>query len=291
MAATGRAYWQGFLRLSLVSVAVEVFNAEDKRSDIGFHQIHKPTGKRIKYAKTVEGVGEVTSGEIASGYEIDDDVHIIMEPEEIDAVRLESKKTIELSQFVELSEVDPRYFEQPYYVTPSDEYATEGYLVIREALRKTGKMGLGQLTSGGREHLIGILPLESGLMLVRLRYADEVKPAQPFFKDLPKMRLDHEMVDLATELITKKSGRFQPGDFADHYVSELKKLIEQKASGKSIAPVPEEDTGESNVVNLMDALRSSLGKSGGASSKPKKAAAKKSDSKKAKVQGRRSRSK
>lgn len=261
MAASGRAYWQGFLRLSLVSIAVEVFNAEDKRSEISFHQIHKPTGKRVQYTKSVEGIGAVDADEIVSGYEVDKDVHIVLEPEEISAVRLESKKTIELAHFVDLDEVDPRYYEQPYYIAPSDDYATEGYLVIREALRKTGKMGLGQMTAGGREHLIGVVPLETGLMLVRLRYFNELKPLQSFFGDLPKMRLDHEMVDLATELITRKTGHFKPEDFEDHYATELKKLIEQKAHGKSIVTTPEPESEPSNVVNLIDALRSSLGNS------------------------------
>jgi DNA end-binding protein Ku len=258
MAASGRAYWQGFLRLSLVSIAVEVFNAEDKRSEISFNQIHKPTGKRIHYTKTIEGGGEVDPDDIASGYAIDKDVYIIMEPEEIDAVRLESKKTIELSQFVDLSDVDPRYFEQPYYIVPTDEYATEGYLVIREALRKTGKMGVGQLTASGREHLIGVSPLENGLMLSRLRYANEIKSSSQFFKELPKMRLDHEMVDLATELIDKKAVRFNPEEFKDHYAAELKQLIEQKAKGHTIVAEPEPEPERGKVVNLMDALRSSL---------------------------------
>lgn len=254
-----RAYWQGYLRLSLVSIAVEVVNAEDKRSAISFHKIHRPTGKRVHYTKTVEGVGEVDSDDIASGYELDKDVYVVMDPDEIDAVRLESKKTIELDSFVDLGDVDPRYFEQPYYVVPSDKYATEGYLVIREALAKTGRMGIGQLTAGGREHLIGVLPLESGLMLNRLRYEDEIKPASSFFKEIPKMRLDHEMVDLATELIEKKSGRFEPGDYEDHFATELRKLIEQKAKGKKIVSEPEPEPEEENVVDLMEALRSSLG--------------------------------
>ena len=269
MPATGRAYWQGYLRLSLVSIAVELFNAEDRKSNIGFHQIHKPSGKRIHYTKTVEGKGEVDSDDIVSGYEVEDDTYIIMEPDEIDAVRLESKKTIELTQFVTLDEVDPRFFEQPYYVVPGDEYAAEGYLVIREALKKTGKMALGQLTAGGREHLVGVMPLDNGLMLNRLRYANEVKRQDPFFKDLPKMRLDHEMVDLATELIERKSGRFRPEVFEDHYATELRKLIEQKARGKEIVVEPEAESDRSNVVDLMEALRNSLGSGAGKSAQSK----------------------
>ena len=258
-----RAYWKGFLRLSLVSVSVEAFNAEDRKADISFHQIHRPTGKRVHYAKVVEGVGEVPASEIVSGYEIEKDVNVLMEPDEIDAVKLESKRTIELTQFVAADEVDPRHFEQPYYLTPGDDYAAEGYLVIREALKKTGTMGLGQLTAGGREHLVGIMPLEQGLMLNRLRYSDEVKASAQFFADLPRMKLDHEMVDLATELIERKKGRFRPESFTDHYGSELRKLIARKAKGDDIVTAPEPEPARGQVINLMDALRDSLTRGGG----------------------------
>lgn len=268
-----RAYWKGFLRLSLVSVAVEAYNAEDRKAAIGFHQIHRPTGKRVHYAKVVEGVGDVPADEIVSGYEIEKGENVLMEPEEIEAVKLESRKTIELTQFVALEEVDPRYIEQPYYLTPGDDYAAEGYLVIREALLKTGTMGLGQLTAGGREHLVGIAPLEQGLMLNRLRYADEVRPCKAFFSGLPRLKLDHEMVDLATELIERKTGHFRPENFEDHYETELRKLITRKAKGERIVTEPEPEPPRSNVINLLDALRDSLDR-GGSTHKPAKAAAK-----------------
>ena len=268
-----RAYWKGFLRLSLVSIAVEVFNAEDRKADVSFHQIHKPTGKRVHYTKTVEGVGEIAAKDIVSGYEIDKGEYVIMEPAEIDAVKLESKRTIELSQFVPLADVDPRYFEQPYYVTPGDEYAAEGYLIIREALKKTGTIGVGQLTAGGREHLIGVAPLEQGLMLNRLRYEGEVRPIKQYFSDLPKLKLDHEMVDLATELIERKQGRFRPEAFEDHYETELRKLVQRKAKGEKIVAEPEPELPKGNVINLMDALRDSLNKGRTAKSVPVRKAA------------------
>jgi len=271
-----RAYWKGFLRLSLVSISVEIYNAEDRKADVSFHQIYRPNGKRVHYAKTVEGVGEVEAKDIVSGYEVGKGEYVLMEPDEIDAVKLESKRIIELSQFVPAGEVDPRYFEQPYYVTPADEYAAEGYLVIREALRKTGTIGVGQLTAGGREHLIGVAPLEAGLMLNRLRYANELRPDRQFFSDLPKLKLDHEMVDLASELIERKQGRFRPEAFEDHYETELRKLIQRKAKGEKIVAEPEPEPPKGNVINLMDALRDSLKKPGAReqSAPPRKAAAK-----------------
>ena len=266
MASRPRPYWKGFLRLSLVSIAVEVFNAEEKRGDVAFHQIHKPTGKRVNYSKIVEGVGKIETADIVKGFEIEKDEYVILEPEEIEAVRLESKRTVDLVQFVDREDIDPRYFEQPYYILPADDNALEGYLVIREALRKTGKIGLGQMTSGGREHLVAVTPLDQGLMMERLRYADEIKTSKEFFGELGKPRLDSEMVGLATELIERKASSFDPSKFKDSYETELRKIINLKSKGKRIvAEEPEEPP--SNVVNLMDALRKSL-KSGSAAEKP-----------------------
>lgn len=276
MAPSGRAYWKGFLRLSLVSISVEIYNAEDKRSAIHFNQIHKPTGKRVNYTKTVQGVGPVEASDIVDGYEIDKDAYVILEPDEVAAVRLESKRTIDLSQFVSATEIDPRYFEQPYYIVPADEYAAEGYLVIREALRKTGKSGVGQMTAQGREHLVAISPLDGGLMMERLRYADELKASKDFFGDLPKPKLDAEMVALAAELIGRKAEAFSPEKFSDSYAVELKKLVDLKARGKRIVTAPEPEPAAGNVINLMDALRKSLKKPGGAAPRtdpPRKAKA------------------
>lgn len=257
MASRPRAYWKGFLRLSLVSIAVEVFNAEEKRGDISFHQIHKPTGKRVNYSKTVEGVGDVETSDIAKGFEVEKDQYIILEADEIEAVRVESKRTIDLVQFIAAGDIDPRYFEQPYYVLPADDNALEGYLVIREALRKTGRIGLGQMTSGGREHLVAVAPLEQGLMLERLRYSDEIKPSKDFFGDLGKHKLDAEMVGLATELIKRKESDFDPSKFKDTYETALRKIIDLKAKGKRIV-AEEPESAPANVVNLMDALRKSV---------------------------------
>lgn len=270
-----RAYWKGFLKLSLVSISVELFNAEDRKAAVSFNQIHRPTGKRVHYTKTVEGTGAVAAKDIVSGYEIEKGQYVTMEPEEIDAVKLESKQIIELSQFVPLGEVDPRYFEQPYYVTPADANAAEGYLVIREALQRTGTMGIGQLATGGREHLIGVAPLEAGLMITRLRYADELRPASQFFAGLPQLKLDNEMVELASALIARKQGHFRPEAFEDHYETELRKLIARKAKGETITAEPELPTVRGNVINLMDALRDSLKKGGGEpAATPRKAASK-----------------
>lgn len=271
MATPGRAYWKGFLRLSLVSIAVEIYNAVETASEIHFNQIHKPTGKRINYTKTVKGVGPVDSSDIVKGYEIDKDTYVTLEPEEIDAIRLESKKIVDLVQFVEASDIDPRYFERPYYVVPADDQAKEGYLVIREALAKMKKIGIGQITMSGREHLVAVSPVDQGLVMEVIRYHNELKDTQAFFHDLGGQKLDPELVGLATELIKRKAGAFEPQQFKDTYASALHELVAQKAKGKRVVKTPEAAPATGNVVNLMDALKKSLtskSKKGSPASRP-----------------------
>lgn len=258
MARPGRAYWKGFLRLSLVSIGVEIYNAIDSGSEISFNQIHKPSGKRINYTKTVKGIGEVNSADIVKGYEVDKDQYIILDPEEIDSIKLESKKTVDLQQFVDVKEIDPRYFERPYYIVPADDHATEGYLVIRNALQKMNKVGVGQITMGGREHLVAVGPVDKGLVMEILRYANEIKPASSYFSDLPELKLDSEMVSLATELIGRKAASFEPQKYRDSYAVALKELVDEKAKGHTITAPSETTQKGGNVINLMDALRKSV---------------------------------
>jgi len=261
-----RAYWKGFLRLSLVSIAVEVYTAVDTKSEISFRQIHKPSGRRINYTKTVQGVGEVQNTDIVKGYEVDHDRYVTLDPDELDALKLESRRTIDLVKFVDAGDIDPRYFERPYYLGPGDKNSGEGYVVIRDALRKTGKVGLGQMTIGGREWLIAISPLEDGLSMTMLRYADELKDAAPFFDVVPTAKPEKEMVDLAVELINRKSGKFKPDEFENHYVTALKELIDKKMKGQKIVAPHEERAPRGKVVDLMAALKRSIGE---APEKPK----------------------
>ncbi len=263
-----RAYWKGFLRLSLVSIAVEIYNAVETKSEISFRQIHKPSGRRINYTKTVQGIGEIDNSDIVKGYEVDADTYVTLDPEEIDAVKLESKKTIDLVKFVDEAEIDPRYFERPYFITPGDKHSGEGYVVIREALRKTGKVGLAQLTIAGREWLVAIAAFEDGLLMEMLRYAEELKDPADFFDEVPTGKPDKEMVDLAVELIGRKSGKFTPTQFKNHYAEALRDLVNKKMKGqKVIAPHEEVAPGGAKVIDLMAALRKSIGEGG--RSKPK----------------------
>jgi len=259
MPKKARAYWKGFLRLSLVSIGVEIYNAIESKSEITFRQIHKPSGRRVSYEKVVPGVGKIDNADIVKGYEVDTDTYVTLEPEEIDAVKLESKKTIDLVQFVDAKDIDYRYFERPYFVTPADELAGEGYVVIRDALRKSGKVGLAQVTIGGREWLVAIAPLEDGLVMEMLRYAEELRQAADFFDEVPASKPDKEMVDLAIQLIDKKSAKFDASKFEDHYHNALKQLVQDKMKGrKVIAPHEETRPKGVNVVDLMEALKKSV---------------------------------
>ena len=275
MPKRARTYWKGHLRLSLVSIPIDVYNAVESQFEISFRQIHKPSGRRVSYEKTVSGIGKIENSDIVKGYEVEPDVYVILEPEEIDAVKLESKKTIDLVQFVDAKDIDYRYFERPYFITPADALAGEGYVVIRDALRKTGKVGLAQVTIGGREWLVAIAPLQDGLCMAMLRYADELRKPEDFFDEVPTAKPEKEMVDLAVQLITKKSAAFHPEKFENHYQTALQALVTAKVKGKKIIASPETPRAlGGNVVDLMAALRASV--EGKAASKAKAKLAKSS---------------
>jgi DNA end-binding protein Ku len=260
MAKKHRAYWKGYLRLSLVTIAVEVYNGVESKSEISFRQIHKPSGRRINYQKIVPGVGKVENADVVKGYEVDTDTYVILEPEEIDSLKLESKKTIDLVQFVDASEVDYRFFERPYFVAPADPLAGEGFVVIRDALRDTGKLGLAQVTIGGREWLVAIGPLQDGLVMELLRYVDELREPEDFFSEIPTETPPKQMVDLAVQLIEQKTRPFEPAAFHDRYQDALKALVQEKMKGhKVVAPEEEGRPSGTNVIDLMEALKRSLG--------------------------------
>ena len=258
-----RAYWQGQIRLALVSIPVEIYTATKTGAKISFNQIHEPSGKRIAYEKVVPGVGPVDRDEIIKGYEISKGEYVLLEEEEIEAVKLESKKTLELVQFVDACEIDPLYYEKPYYVAPKDELAEEAFVVLREALRKAKKVALGQLAVRGTEKLVAIKPCGKGLLLETLRYADEVRKGQSFFADIDDTRPKKELLDLAAALIEQKSAPFDASEFEDRYVDALRRLIDKKAKSKSkktiIEDAGEPSSGGGNVIDLMAALKKSVG--------------------------------
>jgi DNA end-binding protein Ku len=268
-----RAYWQGQIRLALVSIPVEIYSATKSGAAVSFKQIHEPTGKPIHYEKVVTGVGPVDTDEIMKGFEYEKGEFVLLEQDEIDAVKLESKKTLELTQFVDADEIDVLYYEKPYFVVPADDLAEEAFIVLREALRSTRKVGLGQLAMRGREYVVSLKPCGRGMVLETLRYADEVHKAQGYFRDIADDKPDADLMDLAEALIAKKTAKFDPAGFHDRYVDALKELVEHKKKAKG-RKIIEDDSDEkpakggSNVVDLMAALKKSMGQTGGAAKEP-----------------------
>ncbi|WP_442680821.1 non-homologous end joining protein Ku [Sphingomonas sp. ASY06-1R] len=283
-----RAYWQGQIRLALVSIPVEIYSATKSGATVAFNQIHEPSGERIKYEKVAPGIGPVDPEDIVKGFQYEKGKYVLITDDEIEAVKLESKKTLELTQFVDSSEIDAIYYDKPYFVVPADDLAEEAFVVLREALRKAKKVGLGQLALRGREYVVSLKPCGRGMVLETLRYADEVNKAASYFRDIAETKPDEDLLDLATSLIDKKTARFHADDYHDRYIDALKELIERKRKGKTIE-IEEDQPAQSrgsNVVDLMAALKRSLEKPSAANdsavkTKPAKAPAKTSAAKKA----------
>lgn len=259
-----RPYWKGQIRLALVSIPVEIYSATRSGATVAFNQIHEPSGKRIKYEKIVPGIGAVEPEDIVKGYEYSKGHYVLLDDDELEAVKLESKKTLELTQFVDAHEIDPLYYERPYYVVPADDLAEEAFVVLREALRETKKVGLGQLAMRGREYVVSLKPCGRGILLETLRYADEVVKAQGYFRDIGEAKPDAELLELAEALIDRKASKFDPSKFHDRYVDALRDLIEKKRKLKGARIEAEEEEAPakrgSNVIDLMAALKQSIEK-------------------------------
>lgn len=258
-----RAVWKGQLRLSLVSIPVEIHSATKPGARVSFRQIHGPSGKRVRYEKTVPGIGPVDSSEILKGYEIGDDEYLLLEPEDIDAIRLETKKTLELVQFVGACEIAPLYFNKPHYVVPTDDLAEDAYRVVRDALRQSERVGLGQLTMRGKEYLCAIRPCGDGLLMETLHYADEIKNADPLFSEIADEAADDDLLAVASELIDRKTAPFDAAAFRDSYDIALRELIEAKRRNRKTkrTTLGDDESGTrsgDNVVDLMAALKDSL---------------------------------
>lgn len=258
--AAPRPYWKGHLRLSLVSIAVELYPAVAGSNRVSMHQIHKPTGKRIRYEKTVPGLGPIDAAEIARGVEVEDDTYVIVEPKELDEIKLESKHTLDLVQFVDQCEIDPRYFERPYYLVPGSDISSEGFAVMRAALREEKKVGLGQMAMRGQEYLVAVRPCGRGMLLETLRYEDEVRKSDALFRDIPgDDALEDEKTSLARRLIRDKTRPFDAAAFRDSYAEALHALIEGKRGKRRMIRSPGDQPRKSaEVVDLMEALKKSV---------------------------------
>ena len=252
-----RAYWKGYLKLSLVSCPVALFPASTEREKISFHQINKKTGNRIKYRKVDAETGdEVGSSDIVKGYEVGKGEYIEIEPEELEAIAIESKRTIEIDEFVPKKEIDELYLNSPYYIVPDGEVGQQAFAVIREAIRKEGMVALARVVFTSREHVIAVEPRGKGLLGVTLRYPYEVRKEDEYFDEIEDEKIPKDMMELASHIVETKSGHFKPKEFEDHYEDALKELLKKKQSGEKIeAP---RERAPAKVINLMDALRRSV---------------------------------
>jgi DNA end-binding protein Ku len=263
-----RAYWKGYIKLSLVSCPIALFPATSEREKISFHQINKETGNRVRYKKIDAETGdEVDNADIVKGYEVAKGEYIELEPEEIEAVAIESKRVIDIEEFVPRNEIDELYLRDPYYIVPDGEVGQQAFAVIREAIRKEGMVALGKVVFTSREHIIALEARGKGMVGVTLRYPYEVRNEQEYFDTIEDEKIPKDMIDLAVHIVETKAGHFKPQQFKDQYEDALKDLLRRKQKGEKIER-PKEHA-PSNVINLMDALRQSVKAGGGRASAPR----------------------
>src|SRR6201746_917421 len=257
-----RANWKGFLRLSLVTCPVALYPATSESEKVSFNQLNRKTGHRIKYAKVDADTGEeVANEDIVKGYKVDTDTFIEVTKDELENVARAPTRTIEIDEFVDRSEIDPRYLIRPYYLRPDGKVGHDAFAVIRETIREMDKVAIGRVVLTSREHIIALEAMERGLIGTLLRYPYEVRDPAEYFDDIQDVKVTKDMLDLARHIVDQKSGSFEPSKFEDHYEAALQELIEKKRAGKPIAP-KERPRGE-NVVDLMEALRKSTGGNSG----------------------------
>lgn len=269
-ATLARPYWSGQIQISLVSFGVKLFVATEAKSEIRFHQISRSTGERVRHQKVLasaveqapdEAAAPVQKDEIVKGYEYAKGQYVMIEPSEIANLRVPSKHTIDIAQFVSLNELAPEYLEKPYFVVPDNETQAEAFAVVREALAKTKKAGLGKIAFGGREHILAITAApgdERGMMAYTMRYQEELRKPQEYFSDIKHTKVDEDSLELAETLIKKRTAAFDPGKFKDGYEVALKELVDAKLKH---LPIPKDETPaptRGKVINLMDALRKSV---------------------------------
>jgi DNA end-binding protein Ku len=267
-----RANWKGFLRLSLVTCPVALYPATSESEKISFNQLNRQTGHRIKYLKVDADTGdEVPNEDIVKGYQLEKDHFIEVTKGELEEIALESTRTIEIDEFVDRSDIDPRYLIRPYYIRPDGKVGHDAFAVIRETIREMNKVAIGRVVLTNREHIIGLEPLDKGLVGTLLRYPYEVRSEQEYFDEIQNAKVTKDMLDLAKHIVETKKAHFEPARFEDRYEEALKDLLKKKQSGQKIEAPREREP--SKVVNLMDALRRSVEtERGGERRKPARAA-------------------
>jgi DNA end-binding protein Ku len=267
-----RAYWKGYLRLSLVTCPIELFPATTQSEKTHFHQINTQTGHRLRQQMVDETSGKVVDkAHKGRGYELAKGRYVQIDEDELAAVEIESTHTVDIDSFVPLAEIDKRYLDKPYYIVPNGKVGAEAFSVIRDAMKDKDRVALARIVMANREHVIALEPSGKGILGTTLRYDYEVRDEKPYFSDVPSVRVSREMLDLAEHILDTKAGHFDPAKFKDEYELALRKLVKRKAAGKKIeAPPPAEESGK--VIDLMEALRRSLhGQRGRKASGPGKA--------------------
>ncbi len=259
-----RPYWSGQIQISLVSFGVRLFPATEAKSEIRFHQLSRKTGERVKHQKVSGDEGPVENSDIVKGYEYRKGEYVTIERDEIEHLRIPSRHTLEVTQFVDVHELDPEFFEKPYFVVPENDVQAEAFAVIREALKETKKVALGKIAFGGREHLVAIAAPGNdkddklaGMMAYVMRYAEELRDPADYFGDIKKVAIDEDQLSMAKELIKRKASKFAPEKFKDEYEAALREMVEAKVQH---APVPRDEPApkSAKVINLMEALRKSV---------------------------------
>jgi Ku protein len=255
-----RAYWKGSLKLSLVSCPVVLYPASTSVEKTRFHMINRETGHRLKQQMVDAETGDIVEGDQKGrGYEVSKGKYVEIEPEELEAVQIESNHTIDIDSFVPREEIDQRYLNHPYYIAPDGKAAADAFAVIRDAMKDQDRVALARIVLTNREHIIAIEPLGKGLLGTTLRFPYELRDENEFFGDIKSPKITKDMVELAGHILESKAAHFDPSKFKDEYETALKALVKRKASGKTIK-IPEPEERPSNVINLMDALKQSLGK-------------------------------
>ncbi len=258
MAAARRAYWKGYLKLSLVTAPVALYPASSQAEKTHFHQINRKTGNRLRQQMVDEKTGKVVGKDDKSrGYEVSKGKYVEIQPDEIKAIQVESTHTIDIAKFVPADEIDRRYYDNAYYIVPDGKAGEEAFAVIRDAMKDKGRVALASIVLTNREHIIAIEPFGKGMLGTTLRYDYEVRDEKELFRGVPSPKIPKEMVSLASHILDTKSGHFDPSQFKDEFELELRKLVKRKASGKTIE-APEEQEKPSNVIDLMEALRRSV---------------------------------
>ena len=263
MADAGRSFWKGYLRLSLVNIPVRLVSATRSDGEVAFHQVDRVSKQRIRYQKVVPGKGEVKPENIARGFEVSEGQYVLLDDAELDAIKLKTLQTIELINFVDACHIDPLYFDKGYLVLPDGDVAEEGYRVIRDALRERGVVGIGQLTMRGKENLVALKASGKGMSLETLHYQSEVKDIDAVFSSIGETKLKPDLLDMAKDLITRKTTEFDQSKYTNHYADALRELVAEKMKSGKIIDVGGDKPGEtSTVIDFMEALKKTVAAAG-----------------------------